>query len=302
MGRLPALFEERILGAVRALVGLRGGSASASSASTGREREEFIQRILSDALPPRVRFGEGDIVDGDGRSSGQIDVVVEGLGLFAARFFGGAGAYFAEGVAAAIEVKSDAQKKLAEIQAKALLVSQLSRWTPTDYETKRWNEALERERSFGRALEGIAAELEQLAVTLGSDTTALAAVKKEIKSLRKGQPWGYVNFGDGYSEAHRQIPFFVVDYRGAARPDTTLRLLSSSPIDGLLQLDPLRYTFLPEGPATRSLRRQEGTDYMDIHPRHVDGAAAVVRFLEHLGCCIAASATGFKASWVYLDR
>lgn len=80
-----------------------------SSATKGRERELFVNEFLSKVFPPHFRFGSGDITDGSDARSGQVDLVVE-LPFFFPSFPIPGGAprlYLAEGVAAAIEVKSD---------------------------------------------------------------------------------------------------------------------------------------------------------------------------------------------------
>jgi hypothetical protein len=80
-----------------------------SAATKGQERAAFIDQFLSQVMPLPYRFGTGDATDADGNRSGQLDVVVEypfapslPLGLGTSRL------YLAEGVAAVVEVKSDA--------------------------------------------------------------------------------------------------------------------------------------------------------------------------------------------------
>ena len=99
---------ERLAGFQRLLSAVHSGGVALSSSAKGAERERFVELFLAQMFPPSFRFGSGDIVDQRGRSTGQLDVVVE---LPFLPSFPVAGAYtsrlyLAEGVAAAIEVKS----------------------------------------------------------------------------------------------------------------------------------------------------------------------------------------------------
>jgi len=48
-----------------------------ANASRGSEREILIREFLSKVSPPTLRFGSGTILDGYGKMSGQLDIVVE---------------------------------------------------------------------------------------------------------------------------------------------------------------------------------------------------------------------------------
>jgi hypothetical protein len=101
-------LAERLEGIRAVLVAQGRASGTLTSASTGRERELFVDQFLRRVFPPHIRFGSGDIVDSAGLQSGQIDVVAE-LPFFPSFPVVDAGPrlYLAEGVAAAIEVKSN---------------------------------------------------------------------------------------------------------------------------------------------------------------------------------------------------
>ena len=80
-----------------------------SSAAVGNERQEFIDKFLSQVLPTPFRFGTGDATDKNGNKSGQLDVVIEFPFGPSLPIVGGTTSrlYLAETVAAVIEVKSN---------------------------------------------------------------------------------------------------------------------------------------------------------------------------------------------------
>ena len=100
---------QRLIGIQNILKGVHQAGVPMSAATKGQERAAFIDQFLSQVLPLPYRFGTGDATDLAGNRSGQLDVVVEypfsptlPLGVGPSRL------YLAEGVAAVIEVKSDA--------------------------------------------------------------------------------------------------------------------------------------------------------------------------------------------------
>jgi hypothetical protein len=99
---------DRLEGTRQLLISVHQATARSSSATKGTERSEFLNSFLAEALPTIYRFGTGDITDANGHRSGQIDVVVEYP--FAPNLpiqTGQPRLYLAEGVAAAIEIKSN---------------------------------------------------------------------------------------------------------------------------------------------------------------------------------------------------
>lgn len=97
-----------------------------SPASRGTERELFVSSFLAQVFPPSVRFGSGDITDVDQATSGQVDIIVEAPTLFSfPAIIGGPRLYLAEGVAAAIEVKSNLSSQWDEVVAKANALQKL---------------------------------------------------------------------------------------------------------------------------------------------------------------------------------
>jgi len=121
-------LQLRLAGIQKALTALYEGGAGMTAASCGREREQFIDVFLSRVLPPGYRFGTGDAIDIHGHKSGQLDVVVE-FTFFPSLpgLVGQPRLYFAEGIAAVIEVKSDLAKQWDEVKSTSSALRSLQR-------------------------------------------------------------------------------------------------------------------------------------------------------------------------------
>lgn len=119
---------QRLLGIQKALTALYESGRGMAAATCGREREQFIDVFLSRILPPGYRFGNGDAIDTYGQKSGQLDVVVE-FTFFPSLpgLVGQPRLYFAEGIAAVIEVKSDLSKQWNEVKSTASSLKLLKR-------------------------------------------------------------------------------------------------------------------------------------------------------------------------------
>jgi len=119
---------QRLAGIQKSLSGLYESGGGMSTASRGREREQFIDSFLSRVLPPGYRFGSGDVIDTFGSRSGQVDVVVEFTFLPSLpALVGSTRLYLAEGVAAIVEVKSNLAKQWEEVKATASALRPLER-------------------------------------------------------------------------------------------------------------------------------------------------------------------------------
>ena len=107
----------RLKGIQKSLLSSYESGGGMSSASRGREREQFIESFLKRVLPPGYRFGNGDAIDSFGNQSGQLDVVVEFTFLPSIPALGSSEPriYLAEGVAAVIEVKSNLSSQWNEV-------------------------------------------------------------------------------------------------------------------------------------------------------------------------------------------
>lgn len=291
-------WEGKLTGVVEALVALRNGAIGISSANKGWEREAFLKLFLREAFTERAGFGTGDIVDSHGNASGQVDIIVESGRLFAARGFGGTGVHIAEGVAAAIEVKSDLRAQKDEVVAKSDSIAALRRWIPDDVHSKNMNDQFDRERQVLDVLREFDRRISELEAASGRNAereTALGLMERLSHLI----PWFTLNLQSGFSVASELLPFFVVDYRGWSTSEPAQQLLLNHQVDAHLQLEPLRYSWLPDGPRTRLMRNPPDEPGLDLSPRTVDGPAAVMLFLEHLASCIRASDYNFKPSWQY---
>lgn len=109
-------LKQRLQGIHAGLMAAYHAGGESTAACKGIEREIFVRRFLSQVLPPTFRFGFGDIIDTSKHRSGQIDIVIENP------FFpslpvveDGPRLYLAEGVAAALEVKSDISSQWKEV-------------------------------------------------------------------------------------------------------------------------------------------------------------------------------------------
>jgi hypothetical protein len=121
-------FSTRLAGVWRSLIALHAGGAAMSSASSGREREQFVDEFLRKVLPPAYRIGSGDVIDSFGQKTGQQDVVVEFSFLPTLPAIAGKERlYLAEGVAALVEVKSNLAKDWEDVKRRASAIRNLRR-------------------------------------------------------------------------------------------------------------------------------------------------------------------------------
>ena len=77
------------------------------STNLGMVREHFVSNVLSSFLPRSVIIGTGEIIDGEGRVSGQQDIVIYRADFPVITSFAPINTFLIEGVIATIEVKSD---------------------------------------------------------------------------------------------------------------------------------------------------------------------------------------------------
>ena len=118
---------QRLAGIQSILNGVHQSGVPMSAASKGAERAAFIGQFLSQAMPSPYRFGTGDATDAVGNLSGELDVVVEYPFAPSLPGLGASRLYLAEGVAAVIEVKSDAANQWKEVESTAAKLAGLNR-------------------------------------------------------------------------------------------------------------------------------------------------------------------------------
>lgn len=119
----------RLAGIHKMLVGAYESNVSLSSNTKGVERQTFIDSFLSQVLPSHYRFGTGDATDQAGNRSGQLDVVIEYPFVPSLPIVGSENTrlYLAEGISAAIEVKSDLSNQWYDVEATANKLAALTR-------------------------------------------------------------------------------------------------------------------------------------------------------------------------------
>ncbi len=115
MSKGKELLENSIQALVDSLMLGYEQSKKYPSSVIGTERELLIESLLSRVLPSNIRYGSGVIMDSDGAKTGQVDVILECPHGFSLPITSGKQRlYFADTVAAAIEVKSDLNKQKVE--------------------------------------------------------------------------------------------------------------------------------------------------------------------------------------------
>jgi hypothetical protein len=119
---------QRVQGIQAALLAGHQSGVPLSASSRGAERQAFIHHFLEKVLPPAFRFGSGDATDTNGNRSGQLDVVIEYPFAPALPVVpGDTRLYLAEGVAAVVEVKSNAANQWHEAERTAAQLAPLRR-------------------------------------------------------------------------------------------------------------------------------------------------------------------------------
>lgn len=125
---IVSTLAARLEGIRRRLSAVPDGGRGMTGPTKGQERELFVRDCLALVMPSGVRFGTGEIIDIHGCNSGQIDIVLEfPFSPSLALADRGPRLYFAEGVGAVLEVKSDIQKDWRDVISKAEKVAALRR-------------------------------------------------------------------------------------------------------------------------------------------------------------------------------
>ena len=177
-----------------------------SSAVKGVARSDFINNYLKNALPQGLRIStSGEIIDNQNNITGELDIVIEN-GHFPnipVPSSDSARLYFAEGVAAVIEVKSNLKGQ--------------------------WDEAI----STGRKLHVITRSF--INTTISSHNGPTIYINNNIKATRH---LGEYKVPPQF-KLTKKVPFFVVGYTGWEKLDTLESKIKESDgiVSGILQLD-----------------------------------------------------------------
>lgn len=137
---MPQHFRQRLAAIRKQLLAAHDGSAGLSTATSGRERELFINLFLRNIFPPHFRFGSGDIADSQGSRTGQLDIVIE-LPFFPSLPLVGIPEqrlYFVESACAVIEVKSNLKSQWLDVEDTASRLGNLMHggFTGTAHDTR----------------------------------------------------------------------------------------------------------------------------------------------------------------------
>ena len=139
-----------------------------------QHREEIIGNFLKDYFPPAYQIAKGEIIDSNGTQSGQMDVIIcTPFHPFTVSKSGSRSLCFAEGVACAIDVKSDLPR------------TELERGLRQVWKVKK----LERKSTPGDLTCGSAYDQERLrripAILFGYEAPSLETLKANITKLHE---------------------------------------------------------------------------------------------------------------------
>jgi hypothetical protein len=113
-------LKKRLRGIQAVLMSHYHATINLPNAAKGDEREVLVRAFLEKVFPSPYRFGSGAITDAGGRTSGQLDVIVEWP--FFASFPAPLGInrlYLAESTALALEVKSNLSSQWEQVKKTA---------------------------------------------------------------------------------------------------------------------------------------------------------------------------------------
>jgi hypothetical protein len=166
-------------------------------------------------MPPLYRFGTGDAIDRYGNRSGQLDVVVENpfLPSLPLPTSESSRMYLAEGVSAAIEVKSDLGKQWSEVESTSTQLRKLRRYVGPF-----------RKKMFGGQY---------------SQSSSLIRIEgMEIIDAPSGVSVGPqgVSVG-GFEMAEDSVPLIAVGYRGWKTMPPLLERIKAGTVDAILVLE-----------------------------------------------------------------
>ncbi|HIH4872884.1 DUF6602 domain-containing protein [Klebsiella aerogenes] len=200
------MLYKRLTGVLQVLNASHIAGSDDPSAVKGEARSKFINNYLTSAIPNGLRIStSGVIIDNQNNNTGELDIIIEN-GFFpnipyadvdSARLF------FAEGVAAVIEVKSNLSGQ--------------------------WNEAI----STGKKLHEITRDFSNSTVSnIGGGNTIILDVVTDNPDLPIITP-------SPQFKMLKKIPYFVVGYRGWENIESLRNKIdeSNGVVSAILQLD-----------------------------------------------------------------
>ncbi len=215
-------LKSRIEGMFNSLITSFEAGSELSSATKGTERELFVSTFLSQIFPPHYRFSSGDITGQPNRRSGQIDIVLEFPQGFSIPFHpSGPRLFFAEGVAAAIEVKSDLVAQWDEVVSTGNKLRDVQRRFDPDYYEDMAEEIETKKRSYA-----------------GDNPTNLVA---SLRARGRSIP----------NRAQRNIPLFAVGFSGWKTKEKLEEKLKCGVVDGIFVIGSRLFSSI-HGPAFAS--------------------------------------------------
>jgi hypothetical protein len=232
-GVINRYVESRLGGMRKTLVSAYEAGQGMSSASKGNEREAFVKGFLAQVFSPAYRFGTGDITGASGERSGQIDVVVESPFWYSLPMQeGGSRLYLAEGVGAAIEVKSDIAAQWGKVKDTVGRVKTLRR----RYQRQNLEQLLSILQVFGPIVERHAGDSPKATKHAEDSKKAAKDLVEELEKL---------------PENRLDIPCYAVGFTGWRKAETVFQYFQDFPLlDGLVVLDTAVGCFRsPEKPA-----------------------------------------------------
>ncbi|MEX0518313.1 DUF6602 domain-containing protein [Raoultella planticola] len=200
------MLFKRLAGVLEVLNANNIAGSHDPSAVKGEARSKFINDYLKNAIPNGLRIStNGVIIDNQNNSTGELDIIIENgffpnipyVGADSARLF------FAEGVSAVIEVKSNISGQ--------------------------WNEAI----STGSKLQKITRNFSNTSVSNANGTNiTILNTTVSNRSLGKIAPPPKFNL-------LKKVPYFVAGYSGWEKIETLQAKLdeSNGVISGILQID-----------------------------------------------------------------
>jgi hypothetical protein len=123
------IVRDRIQSILETLKAAHAGGADVSTPTMGRDRELFINMVLSNIISVPFRLGTGDIVDRNDKKSRQADIVIEYANTlsFPSIYPHSARLYLAESVCAVVEIKSTLSTQWPHIKDAAAALHELDR-------------------------------------------------------------------------------------------------------------------------------------------------------------------------------